>query len=166
MSTTLKVRTLTISQRSAQTVSQVSSLLGLEDTKLLSAALIEAAAEGVHRNAAFASHVRALYGDMAEATKPKRPVQKPQMHVDLVPLRRIEGREIDPALPLDPYFLHELYGSHQLRAALSRYGKQKLVEAAELIQQQNPNAGPKNKSRATAATLIDYIVEHVAGSGH
>lgn len=31
-------------------------------------------------------------------------------NIDLVPIRRIEGREIDPAAPLDPYFLLDLYG--------------------------------------------------------
>jgi|SRR6185312_7511947 len=49
----------------------------------------------------------------------------------LVPIRRVEGREIGIVAPPDARFLRELYGHDQLAKALARYTPAKIREAAD-----------------------------------
>lgn len=162
MSSAVRQKQLTVAQRAAEAINQTLEALGLEDTKRLSAALTIAAAEGVRKNPAFASHVRFLYEDMApKRATPKR--VKVAADVELIPVKQVEG-VLNPAAAPDPYFLLELYGAHQLRLALQRYTATRLKEAVVLVQERHP--GTKPKGRATKETMIDYIVEHVAGAGN
>lgn len=164
MSSAVKQKTLSTAQRAAQAINQAIEALGLDDAKRLSAALTIAASEGVRKNPMFAAHVRSLYEDMA----PKRSTARPtasngRADDDLVPVKQVDYIR-NPAAPPDPYFLLELYGAHQLRLALQRYTLARLKEAIPAVQAQHPDTKPKGK--ATKDSVIDYIVEHVAGPGN
>ena len=76
----------------------------------------------------------------------------------LVPVKNMDGRFYDPFGPLDPYYLQELYGNHQLRQALDDQRTERLRQAARAVRSRNPGTKPRSDSRAA---LIDYIVEHV-----
>ena len=165
MSSAVETKRLTPAQRVSECARVVSEELGLKDTKLVTAALVEAAAQGVRRNPAFAAHVRTLYEEMAaqpqrgRSTRPLVP-----WDVELTPVKQIEGYVANPALAPDPYLLFEAYGSAQLPLALGRYGLPDLLLAAESVRQRNPGTKPKNKARR--ADVIDYIVRYVTGRVH
>ena len=163
MSTTLKSTPITVQQRGAEATARLREVLGLDDIKLLGTALAEVAIDEASRDPGFANRVRAIYQELVDlkAARPSRPRKSVSDEVELVPLIKIEGRRIDPFGPLDPYFLFEVYGAAQLRAALSGYPLARLKEAAEMVEQRT---GIKPKGRATKASITDYIVEHVAGS--
>lgn len=133
-----------------------SSALDLSDLKRLAAALAEAAAEEVIRNRTFAERVRTLYSEIPEG----RAAKMAQDEEPLVPIRQGEWKPINPGAPLDPYFLLNLYGSHQLERALSRYTLVKLKEASAAVEARNPGTKPAN--RGQKAAIIAYIVEKLA----
>jgi hypothetical protein len=131
--------------------------LELDDLKRLAVALAEAAAEEVIRNRAFAERVLALYAEVPTAAR--RVKVSSAFDVELVPIKNIEGREINPAAPLDPYFLLDAYGPQQLEQALNLFPVAKLKEAAVMVESRN--AGTKPKNRGMKAALISYIVEQL-----
>lgn len=140
---------------SAATAAQrASDVLQLADAKRLGIALAEAAAEEVSRNPRFAQRVREFYDLLTPApvkTKASPPVQ-------LIPIRHVEGHEITASGKLDPYFLYEAYGAHQLRDALFPYPKIKLQEGAEAVEKRNPGTKANRRSKDT---IIEYIIQHV-----
>ncbi|HEY1388702.1 MAG TPA: hypothetical protein VGF38_09165 [Ktedonobacterales bacterium] len=134
--------------------------LNLEDDKRLAIALAEAAAEEVSRNSRFEALVRAIYGALTPAPKsPTKSAQPSAFDAQLVPIKEVEGRPINPAAPLDPYYLLEVYGPSQLPTALGLFPLKKLQEGVELVQERYPNTRPAGK---TKAAVIGYIVEYVA----
>jgi hypothetical protein len=161
MSTTLRPRTLR--QRSAEATARLRDVLDLDDLDLLSTALAEVAADEAAQSPAFANRIRSVYKDLIslKETRPLRAKKTKPADVELVPVGRVEGHEFDPYAPLDPGYLYQLYGAHQLRAALSRYSLVKLKEAAPNLEAQHP--GTKLVSRARKDAIIDYIVEQIAG---
>lgn len=156
MSTALRPRTPT--QRGSDAVKRVAAQLGLDDVKLVTAALLIVAADIVEHAPHIRDEVQKEYRELAASAR-ARPPKVSEPEVELVPLRRIEAHEINIAAPLDPHFLLNLYGSHQLAAALRRYPKKKLLDAVAQVQRHHPNAKPKAK--ATNAQLVEFIVEHV-----
>jgi hypothetical protein len=124
-------------QRTTEALNQASQLLSLDDPKRLGAALAEVALEEAQRNPAFADRVCQCYEALAprkapRATQRGKTLQELLLEdADLIPLKRIERAEITIGCPVDPYFLVELYGSHQLSRALGRYPLKK--EAAKSI---------------------------------
>lgn len=129
--------------------------LGLDDLRRLTIALTEVAAEEVIHNRAFATRVREVYEQVpAEA----RSGRSDPFAVRLVPIKVVEGRDINPAAPLDPHFLLEVYGSHQFRDALSIFPVAKLKEAAKHIAVRHRGTKPTNWGQKTP--LIDYIVAY------
>lgn len=129
-----------------------SSVLDLADLKRLAAALAEAAAEEAIHNRAFAERVRALYAEVPGSGK-----AHPLQEAPLVPIRQGDWRPYDPGEALDPYFLLDLYGDHQLAQALNRYTLVKLKEASAAVEARNPGTKPAN--RGQKAAIIAYIVE-------
>jgi hypothetical protein len=121
-------------------------------------ALVEVAAQEAERNHSFANRVRATYAALPPTRTRTKMVTA--FDVKLVPIKQVEGREINPAASLDPYFLNEVYGAAQLPTALSIFPVSKLKEGAEMVERRNP--GTKPTSRAQRQALIDYIVKHVA----
>src|SRR5690349_8855989 len=108
----------TPTQRVAEALRQASELLHVENTKVLNAALLEEAVECLARDAAFAIRIRTRIDAMAKpirVTDPRPPRGKLIPADELVPIKVLGAREVNPAAPPDPYFLPELYGAHQLR---------------------------------------------------
>jgi hypothetical protein len=153
-------------QRSVQATTSLREVLGLSDTKILSTALAEVAAEEARHNPDFAQRIRETYAELEQlntsrATRSRKPAT---LHSELIPLRSIEGLRFDPHAPVDPYMLQTIYGDAQLRRALEGYSLARLKEAAALVEERNP--GTKPTSRARKDTIIDYIVECVAGPSY
>jgi len=163
VSTTPRMRTLQL--RAAEATGRLRTLVDVgdvEDLKVLSAAVVEAAAEEAVRNSGFRSRVRQIYNELAPP--PARPPVSahrgaPSQSV-LVPLQGTEGVRIDPFAPLDPYVLLRLYGPQQMRPALARYSFTSLKEAAKTVKERHPSTKPRDARKADA--VLDYIMEHVA----
>lgn len=162
MSVTIKPRT--VQQRAADATHTLRTMLGLDDLRLLSASVAEATAEEIARNERFSQRIRDLYAELASRQGIKRTNQKLALPVELVPLPGSENVRVDPFAALDPFLLQRLYGSGQLRQALSVYSLSKLKEALAPVEQRNPGTKPTNRSRKDS--IIEYIVEHVAGPGY
>lgn len=153
MSTVTKKR-----QTLAEVAERAARQLDLDDIKRVSLALVEAASVELEKSHTFENRVRAFYDALAPARPRSRMVTA--FDVKLVPIKQIDGREINPAAPLDPYFLYEVYGAEQLPTALSIFPVSKLKEGAAKVEQQNPGTKPSNRGQKQA--LIDYIVKYVA----
>lgn len=135
------------------------SALDLHDLKRLSIALAEAAAEEVIRSRTFAERVRALY-ESVPATVDSRGNSSPSaLTLDLVPIKPLDGRWVDPSTPLDPYFVLDTFGPHQLERALAIFPLTKLKEASAAVEARNPGTKPTN--RGQKAAIIAYIVEEL-----
>ncbi len=162
MATMVKPRTA--QQRAVAATRQLREATGLDDLKLLSTAVAELAAEEAARNPAYVSRLQAVYQELVSLHS-TRPIRAQEASgVKLVPIGNVAHQAIDPHAPLDPYYLYDLYGPEQLRAALSRYTLARLKEGLPAVEQRN--AGTKPASRARKDAIIDYIVEHVAGPGY
>jgi hypothetical protein len=129
MSTTLETRTL--QQRAAQATTKLREVLHLDDLKVLSTALAEAAADEAVANPAFADRILSIYRELLSlrATRPLRNDRNAALQVQLAPIAGMDINDFDPYAPLDAYLLLRLYGSHQLRAALSGFTLAKLKQA-------------------------------------
>ncbi|MGZ3679042.1 MAG: hypothetical protein ACXWQR_10785 [Ktedonobacterales bacterium] len=143
---------------------QAAFLLDLPDVKRLGIALAEAAADELAANESFARKVRTLY-DAVDASEGKESASRSTTKYaapikQLIPVKPLEpgSVEITAAKPLDPYWLNDVFGSHQLRLALDGYPVSKLKEGAAMVEQRT-GVKPSSKTKKTA--LIDYIVEHV-----
>lgn len=149
----------------AATVAQAAAqVLGLDDVSRMSLALTIAAADEVEENSRFADRVRAVY-ELLPATKQRatsgsrsgssRGSLPKALTSTLTPIKRVEGGEINPLAPLDPYLLLEVYGAQQLREALDLYPVTKLREGVTAVLAQHP--GRKPPAKASKAALIEYI---------
>lgn len=139
---------------------QAAFSLGLDDVKRVGIALAAAAADEVSSNARFAEKVRLLYSVAPASAATTRSTRSTET-VELVPLKPVPPgtRIINPAAPLDPYFIYDVYGVEQLPRALALFPLEKLKEATAKVEQRNP--GTKPKSRGSKAGHIDYIVAHI-----
>jgi len=170
-------------QRQAAAFLRAGEVLGLDDAKRLTAALVEVAVEELVRSNAFTARVRERYDALAprkpvptvprpkapraaktvKTATPPRPKGTEELP-ELVPIRRIEGREISLAGPLDPYFLFELYGGAQLARALDRYPLRKLQEATTLVEERHHGTRPALRTDKEA--IIAYIVAQLTATQH
>lgn len=163
MSTTVKVAS--VQQRSTEATKRLQDIFDAHDLKLLRIAVEEAVADEAGRNPLFAKRVREAYKELVEL-KPHRATRGSNKFEDvkLVPIIQVEGLKFDPHASLDPYFLLRVYGAQQLRAALTGNSLARLKEGLAPVEQNNP--GTKPRSRALKDSVIDYIVEKVAGPGY
>jgi hypothetical protein len=164
MSTTTNQRPPTVAQRAAHAAEQAAVYLGLDNAKVLTAVLAEAAAQELRYNRGFADRVRAAYE--AAAPKPKPPTQRggaPKQKaakVKLVPIKDVGLHQINIAAEVDPYYLYEVFGGAQLPLALDTFSKKKLVdEVVPIVQRRHPEARPNAK--ADKQGVIAFIVHHV-----
>lgn len=148
-----------LQQRAAAATAELKRILGLDDLKLLSAAVAEVAAAEAAASADFAARIRSAYTDLAalRGRRSRSAAASPSPRAQLTPLPGSEGARFDPFAPLDPYVLLRLYGLAQLRDALSAYSLAALREATAAVQAHNPTTQPKD--RRTKAALISYIVD-------
>jgi hypothetical protein len=137
-------------------------LLRAEDLVVLSAAVAEVAADEAARNSEFAARLQATHRELTalRASEPRRRAE-PQSRVKLVPLPGVRGIEIDPFAPFDPYPMNQIYGPTQLRAAMSHYPLATLKQGVAAVQQRHPGTKPRDARKI--ASLVDFIIEHVAG---
>jgi hypothetical protein len=160
MSETLTTSKRQATQRVQGATAQLQSLIGASDLKLLSAAVMEAAAiEAVH-NPGFCRAVQRIYEELS--AKPARATVsrlRSSSHPELVPLPGTEGARFDPFAPLDPYALVKLYGPQQLQTALSGYSATTLRQAVALVQQRYPKTKPADARKSES--LIAYIVQQL-----
>lgn len=155
MSTVIDPKPLTVAQRTTEAVRKAADMMAVDDVKRMGAALVEAALEQMHQDAAFSVRVRNLYDAMAAPKKATGAhTRRKAGHVELVPIRQIDI-EINPAAPPDPYFLLDLYGPAQLALALQPYTAARLRETMKQVQQRNPGTKPDGPSKQQ---LIEYIV--------
>jgi uncharacterized protein with von Willebrand factor type A (vWA) domain len=110
MSTIVKPTTLT------EATKQVGERLGLTSAKRLGAALAAVLVDEIEHNPSFAERVRATYAASetvkAPAAKKDSKARMPKTAlVDLMPIKHVEGFEFNPAAPMDPYLLHEAFGT-------------------------------------------------------
>jgi hypothetical protein len=146
----------------AEAAKHAASQLGLDDVKRVGIALAVAAAEELDYNTVFAARVRMAYSRLAAAPGTKaRPRTSKALEVTLVPVKHVEGFDLNPATPLDPYLVYEAFGANQLPIALNLFPLAKLKEASALVEQRCPGTKPANRSKKDA--VIAYIVEQVAG---
>ena len=103
MSTAVK-RTPTINE----VAERASRQLGLSDPKRVTLALTQVAAQEAERDHLFAERVRSAYAALAPTKQRTKLVTA--FDVNLVPIKHIQGREINPAAPLSASFLK--YGRH------------------------------------------------------
>ncbi len=157
MSTSLASKTPTIVQRISEANERAAELLHAQDAKRAVAAILEMAIEEYAHNPGFALRVRGRFDELAPA-KPKRVASPKAPKKELVPIKVIEGREFDVSRALDPYFLHELYGAHQLGDALRRHPASSVKEAVGVVQERHPRTRPSGRSKED---LIEYVVRYV-----
>lgn len=171
MSTSVQSKPLTLQQRAAAATARAAELLRLDDIKRLAAAVAEVAADELLRDPDFAQRVRGRYEQLAPrkpvrttprpATAPRRATAAATASPDddLVIIKQVDPRNLPQVGLVDPYFLHEIYGAHQLRRALERHPLRKLQEASALVEERNPGTRPTKKT--DKAAIVDYIVAHV-----
>lgn len=162
MSTTTKPKlTINDAAKHAGFVLEIDDL----DLKRLGIALAYAASEEVEHNTPFASQVRTIYDALALSAatgtrgRGRGGSGTKEPAVNLIPVKHVEGYEINLAAPLDPYFLYELYGSEQFPIALGLYSATRLKEAVAIVQERHPGTKPSNRSRKDA--LVEYIIRYV-----
>lgn len=168
----MPTNTIPLKARPAVTTSTatraLASLLGLPDAGRAGVAALLVAAEEVEQSSHFAARVRSAYDLLPESKPTRGPTHGAAdaaakiLSTTLTPIRHVEGREINLAAPLDPYFLLEVYGAHQLRQALELFPLAKLKEGLSAVMERHP--GTKPASKASKAAVIDYIMRYVATS--
>lgn len=150
------------SPTTAEAAKHAASQLGLDDVKRVGIALAVAAAEELDYNTVFAARVRMAYSRLSASTATRaRPRTSKALEVAIVPIKHVEGFQLNPAAPLDPYLVYEAYGANQLPVALDLFPLAKLKEASALVEQRCPGTKPTNRSKKDA--VIAYIVDQVAG---
>jgi hypothetical protein len=129
----------------------------LEDAKRLSAALIIAAVDRLPNDLALMERVRTIYEELAprRVSAAKGKTRASDLDIELKPIKSMDGRLRDPAAPVDPYFLLELYGPDQLALALGRYTAPRLREGVKAVQARLPGTKPGGTGKQA---LIDFIV--------
>ena len=160
MSVTIEKPVTSVTQRGKDATTQLRTLFGFEQLNVMSTAIAEVVVAQAKQDPAFAELVRNTYQELVDLFKPTpRKPRASQKKLNLKPVANVEGYEIDPNGPLDPYFVYKAYGSEQFPLALSERSMESIKEAAKKLMTSHP--GTKPKTFANRAAIIDYIVEIV-----
>src|SRR5262245_61566732 len=138
----------------------VAQSLGLDDVKRVGSALATAAAEEAEHNPSFAARVRALYNATVPIAAPRK--KSPTTNAlwsEVKPIKHIEGFELNPAAPLNPYLVYEACGDKQFARILEAFPLAKLKESAAIVEERNPGTKPVN--RGSKSAVMDYIIHYV-----
>lgn len=159
--TTVDNTKLTVQQRSQQSAEEIAAQLGIENVKLVSAAVLEAALQEMHQNQDFEQRVKSVCDRLqASQSKPRKtpPPKKASLHnTNLIPIHFAQTHHFDLAAPPDPFFLLDLYGADQLVAALDEYSTPFLKKSVTVIKERFP--GKKPKPKATREDIINFLAE-------
>jgi hypothetical protein len=160
MATTLP-RTTKSKASATNTAKRASELLGLNDEKSLTIAILEAALEEIGSNRRFAEKIRVLY-DVLTTTKTTNASQKSTKtkieEEHFTPLKYVEGIDLNVAVTPDPFLMCEAYGAEQFQRMLQRDNKTRLLDNIRLIQEKRPGAKLPNKAKATKDEIINFII--------
>lgn len=154
---------MTAAQRNKLATQGIAANLGISDEagqKIAITAALEAVYERLASDTDLRETVRQKYEEIAALSKAK---QKPDLGPVPVPIRSGTPEQYNPYGKFDPYKLVWQYGEHQLRAVLLRGTQRDLREAVSIVQAREPGTAPR--SRTSNADMVDYIMEHVVGSG-
>lgn len=178
----------TAAQRVASALERIQADLAeaASDGKRLHAALLEVAAELLASDAAFTARVLARYeqlappkrattgggsrgsgraGGSASTGTQRKKREKAGAETDdtpLEPIRDVPAQHVTLAGQVDPYWLLERYGAHQLARALNRHTLRELQGACKLVEARNPGTKPQRKTNSQ--DIIAYIVEYVGAA--
>lgn len=155
---------LTPAKRKSLATKQLFGALNVTD-KVNEGVAVTAALEVINEWLAWDTEMRRRLRENFEdlvllTTKPP----KPDLGPEPVPIAGPDLDHYNPYAKPDPYKLLEWYGPGQLRAVLVRMTPKSLRALADVVQAHNANTAPA--SRAAKPSLVDYIVEHVAGPGY
>jgi hypothetical protein len=158
---------MTVQQRSQQNAERIASELGLDNPKIVSAAVLEAALKEIGQNKEFAQLVQQTFTQMAPPkTKPRVASNSKAKggiyKTTLVPIGTVEGHRIDLGAAPDPFFLAKLYGMHQLHDALDEYSGTELKRSIAEQMALHPNTKPKTKTKKE--DIIAYLIDLVKQS--
>ncbi len=151
-----------LAQHSAQAKTRLLELIGRRDTKLLEAAVLEAAVYEAESNPNFLGAVQYRYDVLASTTKvATRRSTSGKPLKELVPIIPAGELVYDRDEKPSAYKLQRLYGNAQLRDALDGLTLVTLKEMAQEVMARNP--GTKPESQRTKAGVIEYIVARLTG---
>jgi hypothetical protein len=151
---------MTAAQRKTLATKTITNTLSLSNEGIAITAALEAVSERLKWDMDLLETVRQKY----DALQALGPVKQKEDFGPMPPLIRTPGlNRQNPAHVVDPYELALDYGRDQLRNVIRRASLPNLRIAANLVKEGNPGKKP---SGATKQALIDFIVEHVAGSGY
>ena len=159
MSVTLEPQSKTLQQRSTEATNKLKKLVGVDDLKILSAALAEVAAKEAEVNPQFAEKIKQTCSDFALNAKKSAATGKRSGIVQLVPTGTPTIGAASWTGELNPYRLYQLYGAEQFHLSLEQYSLSTLKEGLELVIAKHPGTKPKTKSKKS--DIIDYMVEYV-----
>ncbi len=175
-----------IQERSGQATKKLCQALGYSslkstDLKYVALALAEVGAEEVINNPHFAQKVKAILDEIVPKKELNAPRstsnrakhqkqkdntatiqkgrQKKSLLDNLVPLKPIDMRIINPYSSPDPYLLHEVFGSVQLAIALREFTMHTLREMVGVVETQNPDLPKPNKRNKDS--IVQFILEAV-----
>lgn len=152
---------MSATQRHTLATEGIVRAIGATDKKTVQTAALEFVHERLAYDAGMRETLRQKYEELTALSPSKT---KQDLGPAPVPIKGhgIEG--YSPYAKYDPYQLVEDYGRDQLRAVLIRATPKRLKEAVEIVHAREPVTKLPNRSRN--ADMIEYIIEHVAGSGY
>lgn len=152
---------LTVQQRSQQRAEEIAAQLGIDNVKLVSAAVLEAALAEMHHNPDFEQRIKSVCEQLQQSQPKSRTSTSPKKgslhNPNLVPINHTEKYHFDPGSPPDPIFLLDLYGPDQLEQALDEFTTPFLKKSVTVMKERFPNK--KLKSKATREDVIHFLME-------
>jgi hypothetical protein len=152
---------MTVLQRSQHNAEEIASQLGVENVKVVSAAVLEVALQEMQQNQDFEQRIKSVCARLQKSQpKPRKPPEpkRGSLHnPDLVPIMHDERHWIDLTAPIDPFMLRDLYGPDKLVIALDEYTTGYLKNAVKALKGRFPDR--KLKSKATREEVISFLVQ-------
>ncbi len=149
---------MSVTQRKTLATQQLLTTVGGTDQNVALTAALEVINEWLAGDRGVQQRLREKYTELAALANGR---QKGDLGPAPTPL---EGRTLTTQYGhLDPYDLLNSYGPDQLRAALARAPRPLLQEGVRIVKAREPGTKPQGQ---TNPDLVNYIVQHVAGSGY
>ncbi len=154
----VRTRPMTVAKRKTLATEQLKRALAAEDKDAAITAALEIMVEELTLNAELDERLRERYAEL-EALNASKP--KPAKAPTPVPIAGPDLDHFNPYAKPDPYKLLEWYGHNQFRAGVAGATLQVLGELVDAVQSREPGTRPA--SRRGKKSMVDFVVEHVAG---
>ena len=152
---------LTTTKRKSLATEQLLAALAATDKDAAVTAALEVIEEWLVHDAEINRRLRERYAELMALSAPKKShAHRPE----LVPISGPELDHFNPYAKPDAYKLLDWYGHKQFRPLMEEMTPPTLRDLVASVQAREP--GTKPASRTRKQDMIDYIVEHVAGSGY